>query len=141
MESSSQKFNSKSGNAFVSGTLQGRLTIAAANNIYITGRDPTEFNYSQAEVNPSGGVTYANTTFSPYPASGEQTGYLAEGDDMLGLVANNYIHILGNGWFSGNPSNVAPENVAIHGALFSITKGFGYESMILKQAYHYLRGS
>ncbi|HHX50757.1 MAG TPA: hypothetical protein GX711_04900, partial [Clostridia bacterium] len=40
--SSSQKFNSKSGNAFVSGTLQGRLTIAAANNIYITGRDPTE---------------------------------------------------------------------------------------------------
>ncbi|HHX51484.1 MAG TPA: hypothetical protein GX711_08605, partial [Clostridia bacterium] len=40
---------------------------------------------------------------------------------------NNYIHILGNGWFSGNPSNVALENVTIHGALFSITKGFGYE--------------
>ncbi|MFZ5897817.1 MAG: hypothetical protein ACOYU7_01305, partial [Bacillota bacterium] len=109
-ESRTDKWNLSRGNVFVSGTLNGRLTIAAANNIYITGRDPTNFNYSSATV--TGGVQYADSDFNP---DGGIT------DDMLGLVANGRIRLLHYYWptstwpyydvLAGLAGDVSPQNV------------------------------
>ncbi|MEW5952872.1 MAG: hypothetical protein AB1815_03825 [Bacillota bacterium] len=121
------KFGTRPGDAFVSGTLNGRLTIAAANDIYITGRDPTNYTFNNAAV--TDGIRYAITTFSDVVQSGEKIGVSASNDhDMLGLVANNDVWILGTGWFSGNPADVAPDDITIHAALFAINGSFGYES-------------
>ena len=108
---------STAGNAFVSGTIDGRLTIAATNDIYITGRDPTNADFDNATV--TGGVKYANPTVSGTNPT----------DDMLGLVANNYVRILHNGWFDSNPTtrDVAPFDIAIHAAVFATTWAFEYE--------------
>lgn len=73
------------------------------------------------------GLVYKNTVFKAQRSGNETTGYKAEGDDMLGLVANNKIRILGEGWFDRPKADVAPENITIHGAIFSINEGFGYE--------------
>lgn len=143
--SESQKFNESIGNAFVSGTLKGKLTIAAANDIYITGYDSTDYNFSSARNKPAGagsggngGVIYASTTFAPVYENGVLTGYKAEGNDMLGLIAQNNIWILCKGWFDNpNPNigwfsydpqaNVAPNNANVYGAVFALTGSFGLE--------------
>lgn len=112
------KFDLDAGNIFISGKLKGKLTIASANNIYITATDPTYW-YDEEDKNhrnppetyPKGsskdgipyGITYSNTTFSPENLSywdenkGIWTRY-AKGDDMLGLIAQNDIMILHYGW-------------------------------------------
>ena len=121
------KFNTDSGNAFVSGTLNGKLTIAAANDIYITGWDPTKYNFDEADE--TNGISYGNTTFPDITEGGEKIGVGAEGDDMLGLVANNNVWILGRGWFDNSswPRDSAPTDITIHAALFAINGSFGYE--------------
>jgi hypothetical protein len=87
-----RKFDANLGNVFVSGTLQGQLTIGAANNIYLTAGDPT-----MPSGTPSQNfVTYQNTSFTPNGSDTEYTG--ANGTDMLGLIANNYVMILRWGW-------------------------------------------
>ncbi|SHG66508.1 hypothetical protein SAMN02745221_00715 [Thermosyntropha lipolytica DSM 11003] len=135
------KFDKRMGNAFVSGTLRGKLTIAAANDIYITGYDPTDYNFNSARNKPTGagsggngGVIYAATTFAPVYENGTLTGYKAEGDDMLGLVANNNIWILCKGWFDNpNPrltdlqANVTPKYINVYGAVFALDGSFGLE--------------
>jgi hypothetical protein len=88
-----KKWDLSTGNAFVSGKLNGRLTIAASNDIYITGYDPTKLEWSEAKNNLTGGITYYDTTFDG------QGNVVSNGDDMLGLVANKYIFILHYGWF------------------------------------------
>ncbi|MCL6480019.1 MAG: pilus assembly PilX N-terminal domain-containing protein, partial [Peptococcaceae bacterium] len=88
--STGSKWGLDTGNAFVSGTLDGRLTIAAAKDIFITGKDPTNFTYSTAQV--TGGLKYASDDFDP---SGGMT------DDMLGLVAGGYVRILHWDWPAG----------------------------------------
>lgn len=149
----SQKFNTNLGNAFVSGTLKGKLTIAAANEIYITGYDPTDYTFSSARNKPTGGgsggnggVIYASTSFAPVYENGELTGYEAFGDDMLGLIANNNVWILCKGWFDNpNPNiwwsswpwnwgwnydpqaDVAPSNANVYGAIFALNGSFGFE--------------
>lgn len=137
----SQKFSTNLGNAFVSGTLKGKLTIGAANEIYITGYDPTDYNFSSARSKPTGGgsggnggVIYASTSFAPVYENGELTGYKASGNDMLGLIANNNVWILCKGWFDNpNPSlsnpqaDVAPNNANVYGAIFALNGSFGFE--------------
>ncbi len=119
------KFDLKTGNIFISGTLKGTLTIAAANDIYITWSDPTNwYDYSASDLNnisvvPNqppkeytwaggsihsypefGGIEYYSTAFTPsYKPSGKDY-YIREasGKDMLGLVANSDIFILHYGW-------------------------------------------
>lgn len=115
----SDKWGLDMGNAFVSGTLHGRLTIAAANDIYITAKDPTDFNYKSAPV--TGGIQYANPDFDP---EGGIT------DDMLGLVANRYVRILHYGWFGSHPNSrdVAPYDITIHAAIFALNWSFEFES-------------
>lgn len=112
------KFDLDAGNIFISGKLKGQLTIASANNIYITATDPTYWydeedkNYKNPpETYPKGsskdgipyGITYSSTTFSPDNLSywDKDKGIWtrdAKGDDMLGLIAQNDIMILHYGW-------------------------------------------
>lgn len=113
------KFDLKPGNLFISGELEGQLTIGAANNIYITHDDPTNwYDYNNADFydssttppqppnsyywngrnNPypeKGGITYKNTTFNISSDKVERT---AKGKDMVGLIANNDILVLHYGW-------------------------------------------
>ena len=114
------KWDLDTGNVFVSGTLNGRLTIAAANDIFITGRDPTNYNFALAER--TGGIRYANTTLTGANPS----------DDMLGLVANRWVRILHHDWPSTTGgtriSNVAPHDIAIHAAIFALNWAFEFES-------------
>ncbi len=119
------KFNINSGNIFISGQLNGVLTIAAANDIFITYDDPTNwYDYDSTRLTdasyipPSppmtfkwkdnrsysypetGGISYKNTTFTPsYKPTGKNY-YIrdASGKDMLGLVANRNILINHYGW-------------------------------------------
>ena len=164
------KWDIKSGNIFISGELEGVLTIGAENSIYITHDDPTNWydydinklnnkNYNIPKVPKTppatGGIEYSNTTFS---MSTDKITRTANGKDMLGLVANNDILILHYGWPKqddryGNHWNyewawgnygtywnpdyrygksnytydVAPRDITIHAALFSVNKGFGFE--------------
>lgn len=144
--SGTDKWNLNVGNAFVSGKLDGRLTIAVANNIYITGWDPT--NWEEPQLNSSnnprriprgvetGGLTYTNTGFSLNKSNGTVS-VTGSGNDMLGLVAERYIYILHNGWpRAGNNLNwswsnnddVAPFNINIHASIFALNQGFTYET-------------
>lgn len=113
------KWNQNLGNVFVSGKLNGRLTIAASNNIYITGYDPTILEWRNRQQ--TGGITYQDTTF-------DEKGYVVnDGDDMLGLIAGEYIRILHYGWFDGRTGNVALDNITIHAALFALKRSFEFE--------------
>jgi hypothetical protein len=97
------KWDPSYGNAFVSGNLHGELTIGAANDIYITAYDPTQ-PFSQSSTNytghngVAGGVTYDqqltgnSTTDSSNP-------------DLLGLIADYNVRILGSDWPDSNTSN------------------------------------
>jgi hypothetical protein len=130
------RMNTAYGNVFVSGVLKGRLTIAAANNIYITDSDPTKDSYGG--FNLTDGLTYANTTFT----LDENTGVVtvdkyntSQPDDMLGLVANNCIWVVTN---HGDNNNMkwfdesyfaTTRSVKIYAALFAINGGFGNESI------------
>lgn len=144
------KFNLEAGNVFVSGKLSGRLTIVAKNNIYITYDDPTNWKkpiYHEGISYPNKkddyGITYANTKFNHVDNNNicERT---ADGEDMLGLIANNNVLILHYGWprdgSNGKPYwdkervfliprkfDVAPKDIKINAAIFAIKGGFGYE--------------
>ncbi len=123
----SSKFGYNSGNVFISGELNGRLTVASENNIYITGYDPTngEDPYNLDSDDYTGGITYLDS-----PVDGES-------DDMLGLVANNNIEILHKGWLYFNSpythwsesyaDDVAPENINIQAAMFTLDGSFAFE--------------
>lgn len=99
---SDNKWDLKTGNLFISGTLEGRLTIAARNNIYITHADPTNWEQPNYTAHTEGGIYYSNTTFGDpdHPSVKENGIYVrkAKGKDMLGLVANENIYILHWGW-------------------------------------------
>lgn len=105
------KFHPDAGNIFISGELQGQLTIGASNNIYITASDPTEWydytsdpfndqNNKPSQINPSTirnntgrnnqGLVYKNSDIDP------ESSNLSK--DMLGLIANNDVMILHYGW-------------------------------------------
>ncbi len=84
------KWSANSGNAFIQGTLSGKLTIGTRNNIYITGD-----------------ITYQNPE-----------------DDMLGLIAQNYVYI---NHFDQSFRDVAPYNIEINGAIFALNHSFGFE--------------
>lgn len=196
------KWDIKSGNIFISGKLEGVLTIGAENSIFITHDDPTEwYEYDESKLNDKnysvpippktpptkGGIEYSKTTFT---MSADKMTRTATGKDMLGLVANNEIYILHYGWpkqadsygdhwnfewiwintvnksewltknriytniwidgvyytefkapetnryntsipgrwgTSSKKYDVAPKDITIHAAIFSVNKGFGFE--------------
>lgn len=137
------KWGMDTANVFVSGTLDGRLTIAAENDIYITASDPT--NWSQVISTPAtGGVFYQSLKNKGFTAenaqnmlaNNETTELLADCDDMLGLIANRNVRILRYNWpkkdgywiktLSRN-YNVAPYDMTIHAVINAVTGSFEYE--------------
>lgn len=115
------KWNSLTlGDVFISGQLNGRLTIAAANNIYIADRNTTQ-NWANSGSS-NGGLTYADSS--------------ANSDDMLGLIAGRNVNILHRGWpgfstynYSTYQANtdVAPSNITINAAIFALNGSFAFE--------------
>ncbi len=147
------KFAPDLANVFVSGKLSGRLTIAAANNIYITGYNPCDWKkpVSSWFDNEDAGVIYQNTDFSQEEVNGkwDHTAVTGVGEDMLGLVSNSKVQIMHYNWptnyhevyyysysskrnyndycWSGD-LDVAPENIKIYAAIFTCNMSFGFES-------------
>ncbi len=118
--SSAAKYDVKLGNVFVSGKLDGRLTIGAANNIFITAHNPCDwsrptwsatfdsFNWSSWWQET--GVTYSKTTFEQIFDDTEEWTHTEvggdSGEDMLGLAATNYVAILHYNWLSQHDKDV-----------------------------------
>ena len=72
------------GDVFVQGWLKGKLTIGAANNIYVTGS--IRYQASNTDSNIANNVPHSPSTS---PSSLDTTG-----SDVLGLSANNFIEVL-----------------------------------------------
>ena len=132
------KWGLDTANVYVSGTLDGRLTIAAENDIYITATDPTAWDTPSAASTPAanGGVSYSDLVGQTLTADNRNT-IMADCDDMLGLIANRNVRILHyywpkadgytNGWGSPSERDVAPNNINIHAAICAVTGSFEYE--------------
>ena len=122
----SDKFDKDNGNVFISGVLDGRLTVAAKHDIYITGYDPTVSNLNSASV--TNGITYKDTMFSLNTSSGvltvNETGGSDEGD-MLGLIADYNVAVLTQGWFTGSSdANSSRQYFNIYAAIMAINGKF-----------------
>lgn len=117
------------GNVFISGTLDGRLTVYAQGNIYITGKDPTR--YSPGSIrgifsNNEGGIKYADTNIPFIDSTGKNFS-----DDMLGLISEGSIIIATKTWpgtdASGyskySESDVSVQNITVYGALMTKNDG------------------
>ena len=116
-------FDKKVGNVFISGNLKGRLTVAAANNIYITDYNPTieKFNQTRKE-GQTNGVNYVSTSFYK-----QEDGFIAIGNDMLGLIANNDVILHTEGWFDdtkNKASKVADGDINVYAAVMAIEGSF-----------------
>lgn len=105
------KCDSVLGNVFVSGQMQGQLTIACSNDIFITGWDPTDWRNPWkigdskpfASFSKTGGLNYlsSSTDFDQVFNNDEWVYTRVTGfnkDDMLGLVADNNIFALHYSW-------------------------------------------
>lgn len=135
------KWDPPTANVYVSGKLDGRLTIVAENDIYITASDPTDWN-NPGSVKPNGGVTYADLDGAGTITTANIESIMASCDDMLGLIANRNVRILHYNWPRDKNSSsgryywpnsglinkdVAPTNIDIHASIFAVTGSFEYE--------------
>lgn len=118
--SGNTQWDRRTGDIYISGRLKGELTIASANDIYITGYNPTNFDRNNLGSS-TGGITYTDNN-----------------TDILGLIANRNIEILSNGWPSINGSNnswnrhdnrqnPAINNIKLYGAFFALKGSFKYD--------------
>ncbi len=131
------KWGLDTANVFVSGILEGRLTIAAENDIYITASDPTDWKQPSTTSPSTGGITYSSLKDDEFtPEDAEKL--MAKCTDMLGLVANRNVRILRYNWPSANGDkyywkngsshyNVAPFNMNIHASICAVTGSFELE--------------
>lgn len=142
--SGNNKWKKETANVFISGVLDGRLTVVAENDIYITAADPTNWEKpGDSWTNPStiensqGGVTYAAFNNIDTISEDDIAG-IANIDDMLGLMANRNVRILHYNWPKENGSwhggstlinwiDVAPVHMNIHASICAITGSFEYE--------------
>lgn len=114
------KFAINLGNVYLFGQLSGRLTIAAANNIYITAHNPCDWkrpSWDSSWYASNPGVTYSNTTFTQVFENGAWSHTEVGGNsgkDLLGLVASNYVNVMHYNW----PSQY--DEVRFTGDLFGI---------------------
>jgi len=119
------KFGITLGNVFVSGKLDGRLTIAAANDIFILAHNPCDWtkpSWNSSWYDTAPGVTYSNTSFNQIFDGNEWTHTEVggtSGEDMLGLVATNHVSVMHYNW----PSQF--DNVRLYLDLFSL---FNYDN-------------
>ena len=125
------------GNAYVSGELDGRLTIVAENDIYITANNPTNWDNPGNTPAATGGVTYADLRSAPDITADNIDTVMASCDDMLGLIANRNVRVLHYNWpqdtnpyYRKNGSSnidVAPTDMNIHASVFAVTGSFEFE--------------
>lgn len=114
------------GTLFISGVLDGRLSIVTEENIYITGKDPTNLVYSNAAL--TGGITYANSNI-PTSASTEISG---QSDDLLGLISSGNILINTRYWpqlrngSTQQSVNSAIKDIKIQAAIFGLSANSYY---------------
>ncbi len=103
----SHKWDPSYGNAFVSGTVHGQLTIASANDIYITPYDPTH-PFSQSSTYYTGqtinGTRLAGGVMYDQQLTGNPTTD-TNNPDLLGLIPNYNLRILGSDWPDSNTSD------------------------------------
>lgn len=125
------KFNLDAGNVFIGGTLNGRLTVAAANDIYITDYDPTVLTL-RTNTMVTNGVKYKNVTFSKDTDNGNISYSPTNATDMLGLIANRHVGILTNGWFKTDSWSPAPASgdITVCAAVFAIGGKFGNSAQL-----------
>ena len=105
------------GDLYISGVIDGRLTILVEGDIYITRRDPTNYSFNSAEY--TGGIKYKNQNI---PKLGDEHP-TNPSDDILGLVSNGTIYVHSYGWpKKGGIQNVwdtsTNKNITINAALF-----------------------
>lgn len=135
------KWGKETANVYISGVLNGKLTVAAENDIYITATDPTNWN-APGEVQDSGGITYKKLASANYSNQAELDTALADCNDMLGLIANRNVSILHYNWpkddgkWHGGSTivgwiDVAPTNMNIHASICAATGSFEYEEHLL----------
>ena len=119
------RFSKAAGNVFISGKLKGRLTVAAANDIYITDYDPTEkyFLNNWWYNKHTNGVTYANTDFV-YDDKKKEYRVTGTGNDMLGLIANRDVVLLTKGWFDSNDWVTSSGDIRVYAAVMAINGSF-----------------
>ncbi len=98
------KYKPELANVFVSGKLGGRLTIVSANDIYITGHNPTDWRHPD-KISGFNGSSPGLTYSSPDPfytnqiVGGQFTETIVNGEnEMMGLIANRNVHILRWNW-------------------------------------------
>lgn len=142
-------------NVYVSGVLDGRLTIVAENDIYITANNPTNWGNPGNTSAATGGITYSDLISAPDITADNINTVMAGCDDMLGLIANRNIRILHYNWpqdgresptqipyyWKNNNTHidVAPTNMNIHASIFAVTGSFEYEEHALGSAKGTLR--
>lgn len=145
--SNTDKFDEDNGTVFISGKLNGKLTIAVKRDIYITGYDPTIEDFESAPR--TNGISYVHTKFTLDIANGvaiaDDSTFGLEEADMLGLIADNNIAILTRGWFDGNNKDSSIKNIMVHAALFAINGKFGNSHILdnpsLQYTYPYVSGT
>ena len=127
------KWSKEIANVYMSGVLNGRLTIAAENDIYITANDPTIWNNPGTTTAAAGGITYADLGSTAITSQSDLETALLNCNDMLGLIANRNVRILhynwpkaGGSWY-GTRLDVAPTTINIHASIFAVTGSFEYE--------------
>ena len=84
------------GSVFISGVLDGKLTVYCTENIYITGRDPTNFSPHYADL--TYGIKYKDTKIPEIYESGNNFSSNNFSDDMLGLISEKNIIIPTKTW-------------------------------------------
>lgn len=109
------------GDVYISGVLDGRLTIIAEKNIYICAKDPTIEVSTQRDYNQLynyRGITYKNQNIPVYNKKDVPN----SSDDMLGLVAkeNIIIHNRTHKWPQATKGNIntTVENIQVQAALY-----------------------
>ncbi|MDF2537654.1 MAG: putative secreted protein [Herbinix sp.] len=122
----SSKFDTKAGNVFIYGELDGRLTVGSKRDIYITGYDPTIYELSAAKAaSPTQGIMYRDTSFGITPDHNVQVNVTSgQEGDMLGLIADTNVAILTYGWFDDDTCDSSRRNITVHAAIFAMKGSF-----------------
>jgi len=132
------------GPIFISGILDGMLTVYATEDIYITAKDPTNFDPTKAaktgkiqigSIDYDIGIGYQDTNI-PLNKDASGSGY---SDDMLGLISEKNIYVATRTWPTSNAQgyvtydinsktrkdHITMNNLIIYGALMSGARSKG----------------
>ena len=113
-------------NALSTGPKGSGVALPENGVIYVDGQAGTKYNATTGDIffqgTLKGNLTVA--AINNIYLVGD-TLYSDQVNDMLGMVANNYIYV---NHYNQSGSDVAPTNITISGAVFSLNHSFGFES-------------